>query len=152
MNMIRLLIEAVLLLAIISPGAAATIDERADLLYTRFMPPCCFTGLLKDHHSAEAEEMKNEIRSMLQEGTSEKDIIEHYVSLHGERILSQPPGRGFNRLALLVPILAVGGGALLVGALLRRQKARAPAAPNRTRTGLDAATDERIEQEIREGE
>ncbi|RPJ43144.1 MAG: hypothetical protein EHM19_09230, partial [Candidatus Latescibacterota bacterium] len=83
---------------------------------------------------------------------TEEEIVGHYVSLYGERILSQPPETGFNRLAVIVPVLTVVGGTLVVGALLRRQKSRAAATAPRApaRPTLDPSIDERIEREIRE--
>jgi cytochrome c-type biogenesis protein CcmH len=148
--MIRLL-TALLLLPLLSHAQGVEADAKAEALYARFMAPCCYTGLLRDHHSDAAEEMKEEIRSMLGEGRTESEVVDAFVARYGERILSNPPERGFNRLAILMPVLAVAAGAVVVGRILRRQKARAAAAHSVGPSGIDPTMDERIEREIREG-
>ncbi|MFH1681310.1 MAG: cytochrome c-type biogenesis protein CcmH [Candidatus Eisenbacteria bacterium] len=140
-----------LLPLVFSAARAGEIDQRAEALYGRFMPPCCYTGLLRDHQSADAEEMKEEIRAFLEEGISDEEIVDHYVRLYGERILSEPPERGFNRLAVLAPILALAGGALLVASRMRRREGGKPPRSAPKPPPVAPEMDERIEREIREG-
>jgi cytochrome c-type biogenesis protein CcmH len=137
----------------LSPAAWGNgIDARAEALYARLMPPCCFTGILKDHQSPAADEMKDEIHAFLEQGKSEREIVDHYVGIYGERILSEPPEEGFNRLALLAPLLALGAGLLIVGGILRRRGlVPGRAAPAGTAPRLEPDLEERIEREIRDG-
>jgi cytochrome c-type biogenesis protein CcmH/NrfF len=137
---------------LLSSAHADDIDRKADALYGRFMPPCCYTGLLRDHHSAAADTMKQEILGFLKEGKSEEEIADHYVRRYGERILAVPALRGFNRLAVLAPILALAGGALFVSDRIRRRRRKAGGAPSTAEpAGIDSGMNERIEREIREG-
>ncbi len=149
--MIRFLISLLILFPLLSLAEGVETDANAEALFARFMAPCCYTGLLRDHHSGEAEEMKEEIHSMLAEGRTESEIVDAFVARYGERILSNPPERGFNRLAILMPVLAVAVGAVVVGRILRRQKARAAAARAAAPSSIDPTMDDRIEREIREG-
>jgi cytochrome c-type biogenesis protein CcmH len=145
--------RTLLLLLALSPGARGNdIDARAETLFARFMPPCCFTGILKDHQSPAADEMKGEIRAFLEEGKSEREIVDHYVGIYGERILSEPPEEGFNRLAILAPLLALGTGLLVVGGILRRRgRLAGGGVPASTPPRPEPDLEERIEREIRDG-
>jgi len=128
-------------------------DERAEILFTQFMPPCCYTGLLSEHHSGTADEMKEEIRALVREGKSDREIQDVFVARYGERILSHPREEGFNRLAVITPIVIFVAGFFLVGAILRGMRRRPAAAVSEMRRvpSLDDATDDAIEREIREG-
>ncbi len=126
-------------------------EKEAEELFERFVPPCCYTGLLRDHQSGAAEEMKDEIRALLSEGKTEQEIIDHFVARYGERILSQPPSQGFNRLAVLAPAGALIAGFLIVVLLIRAQRRRAVEALPAEEPGIDPVIDSEIEREIREG-
>lgn len=147
----RSAVAFLLLPILLSTARADDIDRKADALYGRFMPPCCYTGLLRDHHSAAADTMKQEILRFLRDGKSEEEIVDHYVRRYGERILAVPALRGFNRLAVLAPILALAGGALFVTDRIRRRRRKSGAALSTAGpAGIDPGMNERIEREIRE--
>ena len=57
---------------------------------------------------------------MLANGKSQEEILDHYMAMYGERILSSPPNAGFNRLAyLFTPLMFLAGG-LMIFLTLRR--------------------------------
>lgn len=61
-----------------------------------------------------AEEMRAEIRQMIDAGMSKQEILGYYVARYGEKVLSAPTKRGFNLVAWVTPFAAViGGGGLL---------------------------------------
>jgi len=52
------------------------------------MSPCCWAGTVYDlDHNPEMEE---QIKTFIDQGKSEQEIIDHYVDLYGERILAIP--------------------------------------------------------------
>ncbi len=126
--------------------------DRAVKLYDRFMAPCCYTGLLTDHQSRAADDMKEEILRFVIDGKSDQEIFDFYVAQHGERILSQPPGEGFNRLMVIAPVLLVVIGFFFITGVIRRQRQTArKSAGGDVPAGLDPDMDDEIEREIREG-
>jgi len=139
-----------ILLLIAAAARAEDADRRIENLFNQFMPPCCYTGLLKDHQSGAAEEMKEEIRTLVHEGKSDQEIKDHFVAIHGERILADPPEEGFNRLAVITPVAILIAGFLFVGMILRKQKGKGKRRSGRP-AGIDPAMDDEIEREIREG-
>tara|TARA_Y100001936_G_scaffold188083_1_gene186196 strand:- start:1144 stop:1500 length:357 start_codon:yes stop_codon:yes gene_type:complete len=53
--------------------------------------------------------MRLKVRELLEEGNTNAQIREYFVVRYGEEILAAPGGRGFNRLAWIVPVVIVVG-------------------------------------------
>jgi cytochrome c-type biogenesis protein CcmH len=95
------------------------------------------------------------IRQKLAEGWSDQQIFDYFVDTYGDRVLVQPPQRGFNWLIYVVPPIVLLGGALLawrvVGGLVRPQPARAattPPEPAAPETAPQDAYVARLEREV----
>ena len=68
-----------------------------------WMSPCCWAGTVYDlDHNPEMEE---QIKTFIDQGKSEQEIIDHYVDLYGERILAIPIAKGFNIMVWVAPII-----------------------------------------------
>jgi cytochrome c-type biogenesis protein CcmH len=126
------LLPAVLLLAAVVPATAmqpeltAEQEETARHVEGQLMSPCCFGGTIATHQSPVADQFRQEIRSMVADGRTEAQILEHYLGLYGERILAQPVARGFNLLAYWMPAVAfLCGTGLVTVWLLRRRSGKA---------------------------
>ena len=116
------------LLFLASPATAATdLESRARDIDNKLMAPCCGANTVREHDSGPAMQMRAEIRQMLAAGKSEREILDHFVTQHGEKILAMPDAQGFNLLAYLLPVgfLFFGGGFLFLA--LRRWRKQAPA-------------------------
>jgi cytochrome c-type biogenesis protein CcmH len=135
-------------------AAAADVEQKAKEIEAKLMSPCCMSGTVADHGSAIAYQMKDEIRAMLNDGQTEREILDHYVAQHGPQILSMPRARGFNLTAYLLPVLLFLLGAVGVVLAVRRWQSRehpvpavetggAPSAP------LDPEYAERLQRELR---
>lgn len=107
------------------PGLSlAQVDERvfdskellAREVEEQLIAPCCWRHPLNQHYSGTAEQMKETLRKMITDGQTQEEIINHYKSIYGERILSSPPNSGFNRMAyLFTPLmLLIGAGVILI--------------------------------------
>jgi len=66
---------------------------------------------------------------MLAGGSTEQEIIDCYVGKYGERILAAPRASGFNLLAYVMPVLALGIGLVGVVIVLRRWRRPLPVQP-----------------------
>jgi len=83
------------------------------------MAPCCWSGTVYDHGHSQLE---NEIQSMVNEGQTRQQILDHYVGIYGERILAIPVAQGFNVMAWIVPIIIAIAALILFGLFLRTPK------------------------------
>jgi cytochrome c-type biogenesis protein CcmH len=92
-----------LLLAVSSIPLTAGQRARIDKLENKFMAPCCYTQTIREHNSQEAEQMREEVTSMVASGKSEQEIIGYYKAKYGETILVVPDGMS-GALTYLIPV------------------------------------------------
>ena len=122
------------LCALLAPATGSAADSpRAADLEAELVCPVCETTL--DQSNAPiAEKMKAYIRARIAAGDSEQQIKDALVAEFGPTVLARPPAGGFGLLAWLLPLVALLGGAIAVGVLLRswtrhRASAEADAVP-----------------------
>jgi len=98
-----------------------------------------------------ADKMKAVIAEQIAQGRSKEEILDYFVEIYGEAVLAAPPKRGFNLSAWLIPFLAIGGGAVVVGMALwlwvRRRGVAPEEAPLPPEEGLEPYL-ERVEREL----
>src|SRR3954449_2696148 len=116
------------------PGSRVVVsaDER-DALEHRIRCQCgctldVYTCRTTDFSCQVSPSMHRDVMGLVSGGYSAQEIIEAFVGVYGERVLMAPSTNGFNLLGWVAPFAALGGGAILVTALLRTW--RRPAAPN----------------------
>src|SRR6185503_10826091 len=115
------------------PGARAsmTAAERDELEH-RIRCQCgctldVFTCRTTDFACRVSPAMHRDVMSLVEGGYSAQEIIDEFVRVYGERALMAPTKEGFNLLGWVAPFVAVGGGALVVLALLRSWRRSPPA-------------------------
>ena len=115
-------------LALAQPPPHLTAEQEAVArrLDQTFIAPCCFANTLAEHRSPVAEELRQELRSMLAGGATETQVVDAFVAEYGERILAAPRPQGFNLLAYVLPAVAVGVGLLVIAFVLRRRGPQTP--------------------------
>ncbi|NIP58035.1 MAG: cytochrome c-type biogenesis protein CcmH [Gemmatimonadetes bacterium] len=96
------------------PSNGRDLDSLTTAIARRLRCPVCRQLSVEDSPSELAREVKGVIRSRLERGETEAEVVAYFVSKYGEWILLEPPKKGFNLLVWLVPVLGllVGGGAL----------------------------------------
>ncbi len=127
------------------------LEREARQLETKLMAPCCWAQQVSLHQSPAADEIKRNIRRLLAEGKTSDQVLDVYVAEYGDRILSEPPARGFSRLIYVAPWVFLVGSVGLVVMVIRRLRAVSPA-PARTEQAAaspDEAEAERIDEELR---
>lgn len=100
-------------LAVASAGVAATPPRAADLEAEIVCPVCETT--LDQSNAPIAERMKAFIRVRIAAGDSEEQIKDALVAQFGPTVLAEPPKRGFDLLAWLLPIAGLLSAAAIVG-------------------------------------
>lgn len=103
-------------------GAGATTPSAADLESELVCPVCGTT--LDQSDAPVAQRMKAFIRARIAAGDSGQQIKDELVAQFGQEVLARPPKGGFGLLAWLLPLAAVGVGAVTVALLVRSWSAR----------------------------
>jgi cytochrome c-type biogenesis protein CcmH len=140
---IRLLAAALAALAL-AGSAAAGRPVQADLEAEIVCPTCKTT--LDQSSSPIAMRMKSYIRERIVAGDSAAEIKAQLVDQFGPAVLAEPPKRGFDLLAWLLPLGALAVGVVIVGALAwtwsRRRDSTAEA------NDLDPDLERRVDEEL----
>lgn len=112
------------LLTLLSSCLAAQ-PERERQLADQLKSPCCWSESLLVHRSPEAVRLRAELSAMVREGQSDEQILRHFVSIYGSRILRDPPGK--NQIYLhVLPLLAIVLGLVAVVWWIRHHHVRSP--------------------------
>ncbi len=107
---IILILGLVLLPATPALAADVTVDDIAEQLICQ-----CGCGMvLSECTCATAAGMVVLIEQNLDEGKSEEEILDYFVSLYEEKVLASPPKRGFNLVAWILPFVAILAGGVVI--------------------------------------
>jgi cytochrome c-type biogenesis protein CcmH len=79
-----------------------------------------FTCRTTDFTCATSPAMHRAVMARLDSNMTAAQVVAAFESQYGESILMQPPKRGFNLAAYVTPFIALGLGALILGAWMRR--------------------------------
>lgn len=139
------------------PALSAAMEREAKQIETLLIAPCCWTAQVSQHQSEASQQVKEQIRDLLAAGRSRQQVLDVFVARYGERILAEPPARGFGRvLYVALPVAFVLSGALLV-VFLGRARGRGAAAsasvPAATAAGPGGADDPfvaQLDEELRD--
>ena len=95
--------------------------------------------------------MHADVVALVNGGYSADEILAAFEQAYGEKILMAPHKQGFNWVGWIAPFAAVGTGAVVVGALIRRWGRRAAEARTASPIRIDASDDEmaRLEAAVR---
>ena len=126
-------------------------EREAKQLEAKLMAPCCWAQQVSLHQSPAADDIKQTIRTLLSEGKTSEQILDIYVAQYGDRILAEPPARGFSRLIYVAPWVFLVASVGLVIVVIRRLRAVTPAPARSERAAAPPSDDEadRIDEELR---
>lgn len=143
--MIRLLAAALAALTLAAAAAAAP-PVQADLEAEIVCPTCKTT--LDQSSSPIATRMKSYIRERIAAGDSAAEIKAQLVDQFGPAVLAEPPKRGFDLLAWLLPLGALAVGIVVVGALAWTWSRRRDSAVEPEADVLDPDLEQRVDDEL----
>jgi cytochrome c-type biogenesis protein CcmH len=129
--------------------SADDVNEVAKQLYC----PVCENVPLDVCGTQACAQWRDLIREKLGEGWDEDQIKDYFVAQYGDRVLAEPPARGLNWLAYLVPPVAFVAGAYILYRGLRSWRQITDASLEESPETPTPADDEylaRIERELRE--
>jgi cytochrome c-type biogenesis protein CcmH/NrfF len=118
------------------PPSHAQQSDHAKVLGMKLMCTCgCGQVLVQCNHIGcpSSVPMLKELDRRIANGESDDLILQDFVQQYGEQVLSEPPNRGFNRVAWLLPgvALATGLGVVLLVILSWRRRPQAALGPPR---------------------
>ena len=107
------LLVALVAAAVAGPAAAAARPTVSDVEDEVVCPTC---GTTLDMSTAPiADRMRAFIRARIAAGDSKQEIKDALVAQFGQNVLAEPPKRGFDLLAWLLPIAGLLSAAAIVG-------------------------------------
>jgi cytochrome c-type biogenesis protein CcmH len=132
------------------PGATASMsDAQRDELEHQIHCQCgcnldVYTCRTTDFSCSVSPAMHADVMGLVSGGHTAQEILAAFKSVYGEKVLMAPNKSGFNLVGYTMPFVALAAGAVVVSALLKRWRTRAPAAVtvtppvDATREELDA--------------
>ena len=82
---------------------ASALEREARQIETMLIAPCCWREQVSVHQSEAAQQVKEEIRTMLGAGMVRQQVLDAFVERYGVRILAEPPDEGFGRVLYHAP-------------------------------------------------
>ena len=124
-------ISLALWLAVAAAADPQALEQQAKKLETMLIAPCCWSQQVSVHSSPASDEIKTNIRKMLADGKTQQQILDAYVAEYGDRILAEPPARGFSAALYVLPWIFLAGSVGLVVVVIRRLRVRPARHPRR---------------------
>jgi cytochrome c-type biogenesis protein CcmH len=82
----------------------------------------CQNQSLADSDAPLAQDLRNEIHLMMQQGDSDEDIKRFLVDRYGDFVLYRPPVRGATLLLWIAPLLLLTTGAVVMAITIHRRR------------------------------
>jgi cytochrome c-type biogenesis protein CcmH/NrfF len=128
---------SLLVIAVIASMGAGDETARFNDLGHRMMCVCgCSQILLECNHvgCSYSDRMRAELMAGIERGDSDDLVLQAFVQKYGTTVIAAPGTTGFNRLAWIMPFLALGVGLAATVLIVRAWRNRpAPAAPGGVR-------------------
>jgi cytochrome c-type biogenesis protein CcmH len=108
------------------PDAAPSMtNDQRDALEHKLRCMCgcnldVFTCRTTDFSCQVSPAMHRDVMALVAGGYDAREIMDAFQGVYGERVLMAPRKEGFNLVGYLMPFAALGGGAALIMAILRR--------------------------------
>ena len=130
------------------PGAkpSMTDAQRDDLEHQIHCQCGCnldvYTCRTTDFACSVSPAMHADVMGLVAGGHVAQEILNAFKAVYGEKVLMAPVRSGFNLVGYTMPFIALGAGAVVVAALLRRWKSQTPATLPVAPTHIDATESE----------
>ncbi len=135
------------------PPSLDALEREAHHLEAMLMAPCCWSQPVSQHQSQASEDVKQQIRALLASGKSRQQVLDAFVAEYGQRILVEPPARGFGAVlygGLLITFLLTASGLVLWIRRASRQPVPATAFVAAPSASDDAVYAARLDDELRD--
>jgi cytochrome c-type biogenesis protein CcmH len=142
----------VALIALLLAGPAGASEERptAAELESELVCPVC-EATLDTSNAPVALRMKAFIRRRIAAGDTKSEIKAELVDQFGPAVLAEPPTKGFELIAWVLPLAGLALGAAAVGVLAwrwSRTRGSDDEPPDESQEPLDPALERRVDDEL----
>jgi cytochrome c-type biogenesis protein CcmH len=129
-------------------------DDEVNAVAHKLYCPVCENTPLDVCPTAACKDWRELIRTMLADGKTEDQILQHFEEQYGARVLAEPPKEGFYWLIyLLPPAIILAGAVVLFRALKEWTKPKAATSvPGDARSESSTVKDDyvaRLEEELK---
>lgn len=127
-------------------------DDEVNAVAHKLYCPVCESTPLDVCPTDACKDWRELIRTMLTEGKTEEQILQHFVDQYGDRVLAEPPRTGLNWLIYLLPPAVILAGAILLFRSLKEWTKPKTAVPASSAERSAASTDDyvaRLEEELK---
>jgi cytochrome c-type biogenesis protein CcmH len=100
---------------------SAELQARFNVLTEELRCLVCQNQNLADSDAPLAHDLRNEIFSMLQQGSNNDEIKSFLVERYGDFVLYRPPVKGNTMVLWLAPGVLLLGGALVIVSVVRKR-------------------------------
>lgn len=97
-------------------------EQRFNALTEELRCTVCQNQSLADSDVPLAEDLRDEIQTMITQGNSDEDIKRFLVDRYGDFVLYRPPVRGNTLLLWLAPLLLLTTGAAVMAVTIHRRR------------------------------
>lgn len=95
-------------------GSGGVTLDQVNQIAKKLYCPVCPNETLADCQTQACAQWRDEIRTQLQQGATEQQIIDQFVNRYGDRVLGTPQQPVLRALSLVTPFV-LAGIALLIG-------------------------------------
>lgn len=121
--MTRYLLTALLMCILATAAAAQTntdnslvvTEDKVNTLASKMYCPVCENIPLDDCGTAACNDWRSEIRVMMENGDSDAQIIDNFVTRYGDRVVGIPQNSTLRALSLWTPALLIVLGIIALG-------------------------------------
>ena len=99
-------------------------EKRLQALSEELRCLVCQNQTIADSNAELAQDLRREVRSMIRDGKSDKEIVDFMVARYGDFVLYRPPLKGVTLLLWGGPLLLLLVGLFALGRYLRRRAGR----------------------------
>jgi cytochrome c-type biogenesis protein CcmH len=141
----------VLALALAAATPAMAAKPRASFNDLEDEVMCDVCGIpLNIAESPRAEQQRQELKQLIAQGLTKKQIKDRLVAQYGPSILATPQDHGFSLAAYIVPIVAVLAALIALAIAIPRWRRRRPPAGSEDDAvpGLSAADTRRLDEDM----
>ena len=110
-----------------APAAAdPLLEARMQAIAIELRCLVCQNQTIADSNAELAVDLRQQVREMLRQGKSNREIIDYMTARYGDFVLYRPPVKGTTMLLWFGPAVLLVGGIAILWLVLRQRSRRAP--------------------------
>jgi cytochrome c-type biogenesis protein CcmH len=141
-------LAGLLIVGVVAAQGGVITDDQVNAIAKRLNCPVCENVPLDVCETQACVQWRDLIRQKLTAGEKPEQIINYFQATYGDRVLQEPPRRGFTGLVWILPFVGLVAGGAILAVVLRRMTAQP--APVKLEAAPSESADEYREQLERE--